>query len=1039
MRSYIEFLTTPTADTQGTTLLLHFDRKRYLIGSIAEGTQRACVQRGIKLTKVSDIFLTGRTEWANTGGLIGMILTLADVVGTQTEGTIQNVREKAERLLKRQRKANGDEQVERKPEEPVAAVERPTLTLHGGGNLTHTLATGRRFVFRKGMAVEVDEHEERDSQAKANSGDRKWEPTFTDENIKVWAMEISPSRTDLGSDASHIPATSRIRRKNSSDIFDEMQTDEPTLHGPGEPTKIERHQKDSKLKTVVSEMFNSEWRLDHLAEKSLSEVLMPAAIFIRDPKTGKISEYSGPMPQEAGSSGDQNNPVNDIKVLVRQPWPGALINELPPTSPSRGALSYIIKNHPQRGKFMPEKAKALGVRMGTKWADLTMGKSVEAIDGSMVTPEMVLGEGKEGAGFAVVDLPSEEYVSGLIDREEWKSEVIMSGVGVIVWILGTGVGKNEKLKGFLAKMSHVNHIVSSPDYCPNYLAFDTSAAATIQLFQLDPARFRIPIHDNVKVPQVEGSTPEVKNEPSLFQAAERGKRVQLHPILEVQDQFVEPPLNTANVWRSASEEVLHLARNAHNELQDGETKREIAQQQEDIPGQDVEIIALGTGSSLPSKYRNVSATLVRVPGVGSYLFDCGEGTLGQLRRMFRAEEVSEVLHDLKAIWISHLHADHHLGIASVIKAWHKEVWNGRKHLRSRDDSVVESHDHLEVLQEKKRLFVLSDHAMIQWLNEYASVEDYGFDKLVPLSIHSAKPAKGISSKMNWGDVLLTFSDADGGGSRELGKALLSAMGVSDVQAVDVEHCKGSKAVSITFPNGFKFSYSGDCRPSKAFAAIGKGSTVLLHEATFDDELRGDARAKKHSTTSEALAVGVAMGAKRVLLTHFSQRYQKIPEMEAVEGQVLEIDAAGEVDVARLPPIYAEDNDSAMPDVMVSDPALIAPMETNVTKIKKSASTDMKVGVAFDFMRVKVGEIIHLERFTPALIRLYEPQEVEEESQEAKSEVQDNKQKTKKPKREAKARQIEGKLDKKQNDARGGYIAKSGRDEPQEKEKGAVIA
>src|SRR4051794_40342666 len=92
-------------------------------------------------------------------------------------------------------------------------------------------------------------------------------------------------------------------------------------------------------------------------------------------------------------------------------------------------------------------------------------------------------------------------------------------------------------------------------------------------------------------------------------------------------------------------------------------------------------------------------------------------------------------------------------------------------------------------------------------------------------------------------------------------ALMSAMGVSDIQAVDVEHCRGSKAVSVTFPNGFKFSYSGDCRPSIAFAAIGKGSTVLLHEATFDDELRGDARAKKHSTTSEALGVGIAMGAR----------------------------------------------------------------------------------------------------------------------------------------------------------------------------------
>ena len=86
-------------------------------------------------------------------------------------------------------------------------------------------------------------------------------------------------------------------------------------------------------------------------------------------------------------------------------------------------------------------------------------------------------------------------------------------------------------------------------------------------------------------------------------------------------------------------------------------------------------------------------------------------------------------------------------------------------------------------------------------------------------------------------------------------------------------------MSLTFPTGFKFSYSGDCRPCEEFVRIGNGSTVLLHEATFDDELRGDAEAKKHSTTSEAIGVGMAMGARRIILTHFSQRYQKIPVME----------------------------------------------------------------------------------------------------------------------------------------------------------------
>ena len=101
MKSHVQILTTPTADTPGTTLLLHFDNKRYLIGNLAEGTQRACIQMGARLLKVSECFITGRTEWANTGGLIGMILTLADSVSTSAAATQEEVRKRVHAKAKR--------------------------------------------------------------------------------------------------------------------------------------------------------------------------------------------------------------------------------------------------------------------------------------------------------------------------------------------------------------------------------------------------------------------------------------------------------------------------------------------------------------------------------------------------------------------------------------------------------------------------------------------------------------------------------------------------------------------------------------------------------------------------------------------------------------------------------------------------------------------------------------------------------------------------------------------------------------------------
>lgn len=48
------------------------------------------------------------------------------------------------------------------------------------------------------------------------------------------------------------------------------------------------------------------------------------------------------------------------------------------------------------------------------------------------------------------------------------------------------------------------------------------------------------------------------------------------------------------------------------------------------------------------------------------------------------------------------------------------------------------------------------------------------------------------------------------------------------------------------------------------------------QATFEDALLEEAIARNHSTTKEAVEVGDSANAYRIILTHFSQRYPKIP-------------------------------------------------------------------------------------------------------------------------------------------------------------------
>lgn len=58
--------------------------------------------------------------------------------------------------------------------------------------------------------------------------------------------------------------------------------------------------------------------------------------------------------------------------------------------------------------------------------------------------------------------------------------------------------------------------------------------------------------------------------------------------------------------------------------------------------------------------------------------DCGEGTYGQLVRFFGVERARTVLCNLKAVYVSHLHADHHIGLVGLLKGRRKAFEQSEK-------------------------------------------------------------------------------------------------------------------------------------------------------------------------------------------------------------------------------------------------------------------------------------------------------------------------------------------------------------------------
>ncbi|KAI1754202.1 hypothetical protein F4782DRAFT_493615 [Xylaria castorea] len=842
MLNYVQIATTPTADTPGTTILFHFDSQRYIFGHVAEGTQRALTQRKLAFGKVENIFLSGLVNWRNAGGLLGLVLSMADILKEQPEGKTDTKKKK-----------------KKKTAFQAAASTPLCLNVHAGKNLSHLLATARRFVFRKGLPIRP--HEIR-ADPRAMEGANTSEPDWKDANINVWYMPLGVDQKDL--------ATASARKRSHDEFREGTVTSSSASRDDESSQKV--------AEAVVTQMFDSDWTADALVETTLHQAKLPAKLFVRNDK-GHLEVYTGPMP----GSGEE---VPDIPVLVRQPWPATITTELPRTEPSKQSMCYIVKGHDRRGKFDAQEAVRLGVAK-RDYRYLTEKQSVKGNDGMIVTPEMVLGETVAGTGFAVVDLPDISYIDALVDRSEWADNQIMKGVKLIFWILGSDVINDARVQDFMRKMSSMKHIVTSADTCPNMISLESAAAQAYKLRCIDSDRFPLPAHSNEL--SVSGTTTAGS---STYEIGRFGKTVQFAPQYIHQDDKIAPFPNIEKIARAdLNEEVLKMATQARSKISNPNFIARIEKAEADIPNRDAEIISLGTGSAQPSKYRNVSATLVRVPGYGNYLFDAGENTLGQLRRVF-GDELPSVLRDLKVIWISHLHADHHLGTASVIKAWHEETTRSEPSAKL----VVASHSH-----------------MIAWLREYADVENFGFERLVLTQFFAYDPKTRISKPR-------VFSANE-----------TEQFGLKKIDAAWVSHCRGALATVFTFPSGLKIAYSGDCRPSDAFVQIGQGATILIHESTFDDELQGDAIAKKHSTMSEAVDVGRRMGARRILLTHFSQRYQKIPFLEGF-GTHLD-DGTG-------------------------------------NKAKK----DEVILVAFDYMRVQLGEFRKAQAFLPAIQKLFDKAE-----------------------------------------------------------------
>ncbi|KAH7252500.1 beta-lactamase-like protein [Fusarium tricinctum] len=682
-----------------------------------------------------------------------------------------------------------NEERKSKGKQPAKPASFDTIHVHGGANLCHTLAACRPVILRQPIKLRTHEHRE-DPRLE---GVESLEPDWHDDvlRFKEWSPLSDP--------------------EYAATLIEEI-------------------------------MFNGSIRGNgFIYAAKLREVGPTDTVFTRF-QDGDVELYKGPRP------GDTPEPTNLDQTVWKFSKQGARIDResesinlvhrpLPPTIYSKSSMCYIVKCFDRRGKFNAKRARELGVEV-TDFKRLTGGETAETKDGVVVTPDMVLGETQPGQGFIVADLESRDYIDSFMERPEWSNPELMDQVNVMYWILGPKLADDARIQKFVEEHPKLKHIFCAKDTCPNMISLAGPGQLQAKLRKIDPDRFSLLNYDNT----VHGSLPSGP----LVEAGRVGNKVALMPRFRFDAGTIVPFPDLVEAAQSVSDEILELAKKASEETTDPEFLRKLEEEESDIPNRDAEIIPLGTGSSIPGKYRNVSATLIRVPGIGNYIFDVGEGTLGQIRRLFGDEETGNILRDLKCIVISHLHADHHLGAPNLIKAWYNH----------------------NIENSKARLAISCISRYKSLLEEVSQVDDIGFHRL------QFPHCSNINDRLNTGRFELEEND----------------FGLKSITRVPVPHCWMSFATELELTSGLRMAYSGDCRPSDDFARACEGAHLLIHECTFDDDMLAHAKKKMHSTMSEALEVARKMKARKTLLTHFSQRYVKSDSLKREDagrpGEVL---------------------------------------------------------------------------------------------------------------------------------------------------------
>jgi ribonuclease Z len=288
---------------------------------------------------------------------------------------------------------------------------------------------------------------------------------------------------------------------------------------------------------------------------------------------------------------------------------------------------------------------------------------------------------------------------------------------------------------------------------------------------------------------------------------------------------------------------------------------------------------LGSSSATPTSERNPTAQLL-AHGEKLFLIDCGEGTQVSLRRMHIHFQ------RIKHIFISHLHGDHFYGLIGLVSSMHllgrtkplyiygpaglKEIIDMQ--LKASMTTLLYPLEFRETQAEKTQILFEDEHIMVSSFPLLHRIPTTGF--IFNEKLYERKIRRDVIELLKIPVHLLPKIKA--------GADYTAADGTVHPNSV----------ITIDPPAPRSYAFCSDTAYYEEIIPIILGVDVLYHETTFMNNREANAADKFHSTTGQAATIALKAGAKKLLIGHYSARYDDLqPLLDEARAVFLETELA----------------------------------------------------------------------------------------------------------------------------------------------------